>query len=209
MNIEIEDYYKIFSGVKNCEIKEGLTFITGCNGSGKTTFIRQVVRNFKEKGLTHQYLDCNDTFHIKDLDSVGRRFKTRTAAMSGFCSEHEFYENMFFDWISGARYGDEYVGKEVGIFIDGLDSGGDVLFFKNHMSFFDTCVKDCLGRGIHFYMLVSCNNFYYLSYPSHKDAQTLFLPTFEVKKHPTYDKTAYDEYIEDIRKTGRARGYKV
>lgn len=208
MEIKLQDKYKIYHRRKPVELKPGITFVVGCNGSGKSTFIEEVVENFKRKELTYQLLDARRQFHMHDLNDLDDRFSAAAFLGGAFASEHEYYEDMFSSWIGGCRYSDKFKGKEVGIFIDGLDSGGDVMFYKNHCSLFKLIEKDCRERGIILYLVITCNNFYYLSTDCGPNARTLFMPKFEEKRHPLYDRTDFNAYVEDIMKTVEQRGFK-
>lgn len=208
MEIKLHDDYKIYDGRKTVELKPGITFVTGCNGGGKSTFIKEIVRTFKDKGLTYQLLDPRNQFHVHDLNDLDDRFSQVAFLGGAFASEHEYYEDMFGSWISGCRYPDSFRGKEVGIFIDGLDSGGDVMFYKNHCSLFKVMEKDCNERGIILYLVITCNNFYYLSTDCGPAARTLFVPKFEEKKHPLYEREDFNTYVEDILRTVDQRGFK-
>ena len=209
MIINLKDYNHIFLKKKKVEIKPGVTFIAGCNGAGKSTFLKEVAETFKENSITYQFLDCNKEFHLHDLNFLGERFDVKSFMKQGFCSEHEHYENMFFSWMRGCRYGDEYKGKEVGIFIDGLDSGGDVVFYKAHMHLFKLIEEDCRSRGIILYLLIACNNFYYLSHGCGANARALFLPQFKEYEHPMYRTDEFDIYVQNITDCAKARGFEV
>lgn len=209
MIINIKDYYGIYNDIKQVELKPGITFVAGCNGAGKSTFIKEVVETFKQQKLTYQLLDCNKDFHVQDADSLSKRYSIEDLVKGAFASEHEHYENMFMSWVSNCRYGDNYRGQEVGIFIDGLDSGGDVIFYKNHMGLFKLMEEDCRSRGIILYLIVSCNNFYYLSHGCGTNVRTLFLPQFKEYEHPVYKADEFEIYVQTIIDCAKARGFKL
>ena len=205
MIVNIKDPLDIYNGAKSFNLRPGLTILTGCNGSGKSTLCKEIVRNAKNKRVTCVYLDCNKDFHIADLNYLDKHFSTEAAMMKLISSEHEHYEKMFSEWIAQVRPGDSFCGKKFVIVIDGLDSGGDVTYFKMHTGLFKLMVQDAQSRGIDIYLVITCNNFYYLTYE--EIGETIYLPTFRRKKLPAYTFRQFNRYVEDIRATAIARGF--
>ena len=204
MLVTIKDNFSIFKA-KTVMLHQGLTIIAGCNGAGKTTFCREIVRNAENKHITCAYLDCNKDFHVADLNYLDKHFSTAAAVSKLASSEHEFYERMFAEWTAQLRPGDSFRGKPFVAIIDGLDSGGDITFFQTHIDLFKLMVQDAENRGIEMYVIVTCNNFYYLAYGDSGEA--IYLPTFKRKKLPVYTARQFNRYIEDIKSTAIARGF--
>ena len=203
ITIKLKNELEIFPTTE-LELEEGLTVIAGCNGAGKSTLLSDIKLFCKEREQLAVYLDCVTKFQSADLNYV-TDFAPETVMMKAWRSEHEHYEGMFAEWVGRVRPSDKFKGKTVFILIDGLDSGGDVTNFQRHLDLFDLMVQDAKERDIHMYLLVTCNNFHYLSQA--KSGKVLFSPTFERRVLPAYKDTEYKEYIKDIRRTVRARGF--
>ncbi len=201
--IQLKDELNIYS-VKEVELVSGLTIVTGCNGAGKSTLLSEINDICKDEGVTSVYLDCRDLFTQRDANYIPQKY-TMSVLNARFRSEHEHYEDMFYDWVGGVRPPDRFRGKKFVILIDGLDSGGDVVNFASHVDLFNLIVDDASARGVKLYLLVTCNNFDYLC--NSKKGRVLYCPTMQVKSLPAYKKEEYEEYSKDIRNTARVRGF--
>lgn len=201
MKIQLRDKFKIYSNIKEFNLSEGLTILAGCNGAGKSTLISEIVAHFKENHIPFKHLDCNRSFHFRDANDIGKDYEMGIAIQKGFVSEHEHYENMFSCWVTKIRPTDDIT--EMGLFIDGLDSGGDVVNYERHIALFKLICNDCKKRNIKLYLVVTCNNFSYLS--AKLKGEALFLPTFDKRKLPVYDSTEFLEYIKDIKITTKVK----
>ena len=205
MKIAIKDEIGIFKNSSfDLELEEGLTILTGCNGAGKSTLAKQIKKFLEGKDTTCCYLDCNEIFHLDPL-YLPKGFRTETALYKSWSSEHEHYESMFYDWIEIVRPSDNFKGKDFVVIIDGLDSGADICFYQRHLDLFDLMYKDARDRGINFYIIVTCNNFYYLC--KAKAGEVIFIPTLERFKLPKYKEDQFMEYVKEIKKTYKARGF--
>jgi predicted ATP-dependent endonuclease of OLD family len=202
MTIELKNALEIFSTNK-LELNEGTTILAGCNGSGKSTLLSEISDYFKENNIKFSYLDCDEAFHFQDINSIDDMYSLGVALQKNWCSEHEHYENMFSQWVSHVRPPDGM--EEYGIFIDGLDSGSDVYNFARHIKFFDIILSDAKQRKIKLYLVITCNNFCYLS--SKLKGEAIYLPTLEKRKLPAYTTAQFDEYVKDIFKTVKERGF--
>lgn len=215
MEIILKDYFRIFEKNKrevkpglttnSFDLNPGLTFIAGCNGAGKSTLLTEIKSNFEESQIPFKYLDCRKSFHFSDISHIGKEFDTANAVSGSFRSEHEHYETMFQDWVGGVRPKDE--AEKVGIFIDGLDSGGDVIFYKKHLALFNLIADDCAKRNIECYLVVTCNNFYYLVHSP--KGELIFAPSLRKQKLPAYEITEFGKYEEDIRTSAKDRNYSI
>jgi predicted ATP-dependent endonuclease of OLD family len=202
MEITLKNELDIFERTK-FELVEGMTILAGCNGSGKSTLLEELRDFFKSKDIKFSYLDCNEAFHFQDINSIDNMYSLSVALQKAWCSEHEHYENMFSQWVSNVRPPDGM--KEYGIFIDGLDSGSDVYNFARHIEFFNMVLSDAERRKIKLYLVVTCNNFYYLS--STLKGEVIYLPVMERKNLPAYTTEQFDNYVEDIFTTVKMRGF--
>ena len=206
MRIVIKDDFDLYQGHKTAVINPGLTFIAGCNGSGKSTFVQEVARNCRNKRIALSYLDCRRAFNLSDLEQINTKyFNLETVIRQAISSEYEHYQDMFADWISKVRPGNSFEGKRYVVVIDGLDSGGDIVHFETHLKLFSLMVKDADSRGIEIYVLVTCNNFYYLSRAT--EGEVLFMPEIKRRKLPCYSVRQYERYIKDMRQTAVTRGF--
>lgn len=112
MRIKLKDNFNIYLGHKTAVLNPGLTFIAGCNGSGKSTFVKEVARNCRNKHIPLAFLDCRELFNITDLNRVDESlFSAATVMQRRFSSEYEHYQAMFGDWISHIRPSDNFRGK--------------------------------------------------------------------------------------------------
>ena len=201
MLIKLKDELGIFHS-NVVELNEGLTIITGCNGSGKTTLSNELEEYCKKHKIEHSYLDANDMFHKSSLEyyysptgTPITPFRQATLLQKGFLSEHEFYEAMFSDFVSCVRPAGSI--KKYFIIIDGLDSGGDIIYYQHHVELFKLILDDCKKRNIECYIVVTCNNFYYLS-ADILTGECIFLPDFRRASLPVYNRSEYCNYIRDI-----------
>lgn len=206
IKVTLKDPNNIFNGRKFLTIGS-YTILTGCNGAGKTTICKDIVSWCKEHKYHYMFCDGSNDFHEKDADRLSPNYGIGSVLMSFWESEHEHIERMFGDFIKKTRPGDEFKGKDFFLIIDGLDSGGDVLFYRNHISLFRCIVEDALTRGIYMHLIVTCNNFYYLCHSG--SAETIFVPTFRKVKGLVYKDTEYSKYVDDIMETVKARGFKL
>lgn len=181
------------------ELRPGLIFLAGCNGAGKTTLLLDIIDTFKKAGLRFKHFDWRGLARETNLD-VAQNPMTTVAA--NFRSEHEATELHFFDWVGTARPTE--TDKPFGLFIDGLDSGGDVFFYRQHLSFFKSVIQDAKQRGIEFYLIVTCNNFYYLSHAP-EGSNILWMPSLAYAE--PYQTTEFDKYTEDVLNSAKLRGF--
>lgn len=183
----------------------GLTFLVGCNGSGKTSTLEEIKLNF-ELDTTVVHLDARRDFHITNLEDpilAKKGLNLGSVLQGSWESEHEAYERLFSDWVSKIRPSDEYKGKSFVVLIDGIDSGGDVFFYNRHLKFFNFMLKDIEARGIIGYLVVTCNNFYYLCHPELlgdiSGANCLWLPSLEYKGF--FTSSEFENYTSEILST--------
>lgn len=205
ITVPIKDDFQIGYSADVFSLESGLTVITGCNGAGKSTLIRQIKKGLEEQNISCVYLDCSREFYNSDLETASPVFQVGTILQQHFSSEHEHYENMFSDWVCNIRPSDKFKGKKFAIMIDGLDSGSDVIFLNNHIRLFKTIIDDAMSRDIEIYLVITCNNFHYLSQLT--IGRALFVPHFRTVKLPVYKLTEYDKYFIDIRQCAKDRGF--
>ena len=201
--IPLKDEHNIFK-CKSVEIKD-YTIVVGCNGAGKSTLCKEIVEYCKANNIAHKFCDGATDFHQKDFNYVSKDFDPRSVLLQHWESEHEHIERMFSDFVKRIRPGDEFKGKDFFLLIDGLDSGGDVYFYKQHLSLFNLIVEDAKKRGIFMHLVVTCNNFYYLCHES--NSEFLFCPTFRRRIKQPYLSTEFEQYEKDIMETFKARGF--
>ena len=205
MKVELKDENNIFKK-KEIDIPDGLSIVTGCNGAGKSTLLKEVKKYCEDNHIPRIYLDCSDTFTCMDLNRPGMKpYNPAVVLMKSYRSEHEHYEDMFAEWIQRVRPGPDFEGKDFVVLIDGLDSGGDVINFQRHCDLFELMANDALRRGIKYHLLITCNNFHYLSHTN--SGQVIYAPALITKPLPAYKPTEYDKYVADITKSAKARKF--
>ncbi|MCM1322876.1 MAG: ATP-binding protein [Acetobacter sp.] len=192
--LQLKDEFNIFTQTE-VTFSEGLTFLAGCNGAGKSTILSELQSYCEENKVHHVYLDASRTFNEYNLEHLPD-WSASLVLSKQFRSEHEHYEDMFAEWVGKVRPPDKFRGKNFFVLIDGLDSGGDVINFNRHLELFKLMVDDALQRGIHFYLIVSCNNFFYLSYAT--KGNMLLVPHFISKPLPAYGVQCFTQYIDDM-----------
>lgn len=201
MEIKLRNELRLFPS-DTIELQEGLTFVAGCNGAGKSTLLREISSYCDKNKITNCYLDCSEKFTCSDAEQLPE-YSAQVVILKGWRSEHEHYEDMFAEWVGAIRPPDSFRDKDFFVIIDGLDSGGDIVNFKKHINLFKLITKDAKERGIRMYLLVSCNNFFYLAYA--KKGEVLFVPTFTTKKLPAYREEDFKWYVQDIQVSYKAR----
>lgn len=184
----------------------GLTILSGCNGAGKSSLLNEIHDYVVENKIDHVYLDCNESFHVSDIQMMEKTADIMTHLQKAWRSEYENYSDLFNDWIRTVRPPDSMKGKSFFVIIDGLDSGSDTHFQKMHAKLFKLMCEDATKRGIDIYLVVSCNNFYYLAadYLVGKNIQCPSLESFDL---PKYKLSEFSRYIEDIEKSLKERGF--
>lgn len=160
----VKDYYGLGFDIykkKTIAINSGVTVLVGCNGIGKTTFLKQITNTLKKENV--QYIEF-DNFH----DGGGR-----ARANAGHCGDIDFLamsmissegENivMNLDRIAGGI--GNFVknnpnNKDLWIILDAIDSGLSVDNVVGIKELFKTILEDKRNKDREIYIIVSANEY--------------------------------------------------
>lgn len=175
--IKLELEGKIYKE-KIIEINNGITVLTGPNGSGKTYACSQICDYLDEQ--KKKYLNVNvyeEGKHTADSFTLSGDMKSLAKYLNS--SEGQRVFDTLVD-INTPKMGD-YVrkliqddAKEGYIIIDGCDSGVSIDLMLSYRSLFEFILEDCKRENIDMYIIITSNS-YELVY----DYDCIWIPTME------------------------------
>ncbi|WP_304393422.1 ATP-binding protein [uncultured Clostridium sp.] len=175
--IKLELEGKIYKE-KIIEINNGITVLTGPNGSGKTYACSQICDYLDEQ--KKKYLNVNvyeEGKHTADSFTLSGDMKSLAKYLNS--SEGQRVFDTLVD-INTPKMGD-YVRKliqdgvkEGYIIIDGCDSGVSIDLMLSYRSLFEFILDDCKKENIEMYIIITSNS-YELVY----DYDCIWIPTME------------------------------
>lgn len=156
-----DDKIKIFKK-KEVTIKSGVTVLVGCNGYGKTSFLKCIKESLKNEGLEYIYYD---NLHDGGHNSISKAFFNQdfTFGATAFCSSEGEQIAMNLDKLSKniAWYMKQTPDQnELFILLDAIDSGfsvDNVQEIKKYL--FAPIAEFCAKIGKTVYIIVSANEF--------------------------------------------------
>ena len=179
---------------KNITINPGLTILTGCNGTGKTTLLNKIKYKLEHEGVpVYSYNNIQDggSHSISNAGFYGDYGFLASLLCS---SEGEQINHNICQSASkiGAFVKKNQNSPELWILFDAIDIGYSIdNIIETKQDLFETILADCKKRGIEVYIVVSAN-----SYEMACGEQCLDIYT---GKYITFN--SYDEYREYILKT--------
>lgn len=165
---------------KEVELKEGLTILVGCNGIGKTTFLRNVEEQCKNEDIPVLfYSDMTDgRYHAMDNamengniglfstlsyssegENIKMNFGTAITKVRKFLSTG-FYDTMgnrFFQSLDKDEK--KIMDKRRVLLFDSIDSGLSIDSITEVRNIFDLIQKDSKTVGVETYILVTANEY--------------------------------------------------
>ena len=154
-----EEGYNIFKK-KTCTFESGVTVLVGCNGSGKSTILKQIEYNLRRENIPY-------IFHDADKDDVD--WKREEALYHGdidflsasMCSsEGENIFNVFYDVVKrmGRLITQNPDAKELWFLFDALDSGLSIdAISEMKTDLFQFVIEQNLDKDV--YIIVSANGY--------------------------------------------------
>ena len=197
------DFYdtgcKIFSK-SEMTINPGFTVLVGCNGIGKSTFIKTIKQDLKSNNIK-----CIDFDNLVDggSNSTGMAIVHNdymSAIQNVFSSEGEVIINnigrLATQFGNTVRYFNTSSGSnELWIVLDAIDSGLSIDNIEEVKSLFDLVIQDCKSSGIEVYIVASANEYEmargeqcldvyngeYIEFKSYEDFRRFILKSRKIK----------------------------
>lgn len=147
---------------KKVTVNPGLTILTGCNGSGKTTMLNHIKHELKVNNIpVFQYDNVHDGgSHAVSL--AGFLGKMQTAATL-LCSSEGEQINYNIGQVAqqlGAFVRQHSNEKELWVLLDAVDSGYSIdNIIETKQDLFDVVIEDCRRKNIDIYIVVSANSY--------------------------------------------------
>lgn len=197
-----DNYYhesdKIFAST-DITLKPGLTILVGCNGSGKSTFLKMIAEHCKENDIPcFQYdrvIDGGERARERYLATDFKKLLTSTVISEGENVLHDFA-----DYIGKIK---QFVMKHkneesIAILIDAIDSGLSIDAIRNLKRLFHVIAEDCQANNIDAYIVIAANSYELACYES-------CLYPAEVKFLTFGDYDTYSDFIMDTNSKTSAR----
>ena len=166
MKIKIEkNYYsekEVIYEKDSIDLKNGLTVLVGCNGSGKTTMLQQIEQHCKEKKIPVLKFDNLHEGGSSSLSAAGF-FGDTNFLVEGIISSEGEVINMNIGKFAGKmgnfvrKHSDS---KQLVFLLDAIDSGLSIdyiLELKNQL--FKTVMDDLKAKGVEVYIVASANEY--------------------------------------------------
>ncbi len=151
---------KIFAK-KTVHIHEGLTVLVGCNGSGKTSMLKQMHKQLKAENAAVMYYDYAKVRESKDtLLQCG---DIPTAQFASWVSDSEGEQIVVAVSLLARNIGTfvrDHVGEDIYILVDAIDSGlsiDNIDCVKRLL--FATIISDVQSKGNQAYVIVTANSY--------------------------------------------------
>ena len=176
----------------NVTIEPGVTVLVGCNGSGKTTFMRYIHETLNKNKIPNVYF--NNLFDGGENARAAAGFRNDFAFLATAAVSSEG-ENIVMNlgrtsYKVGSAFTEALKNKtELWILLDAVDSGlsiDNIVSLKT--SLFDTVIKDAAAHGQDVYIVVSAN-----SYEMARGERCLDVQNMKYKTFKTYD--SYRKYV--------------
>ena len=161
----IQDWYDSGEKIYNkssVQIKDGLTVLCGCNGCGKTTFLRQIKNTLEKENIPFLNFDnlldggnnsVSESLFRGEMDFVARAVCSSEGENINM-NIGKFAEKM------GAFVRKNQSAKEIFFLMDAIDSGLSIDNIVDTKKFlFNTVIEDCKRKGISAYIIVSANEY--------------------------------------------------
>lgn len=205
------DYYE--TGVslykkESFSLKEGLTVLCGCNGSGKTALLKQLKDRLEEEKIP--VISFNNLSEGGDYSLSASLHTNRMNDVVSMMLSSEGENIMFNIGKTAQEIGNRVrkilqekpdgkeIGSELFVFMDAADSGLSIDNVRELKDLFAMVEEDCRRYGIIPYIVISANE-----YELAKGEQCLAINTLSYTAFPDYE--SYSSYIMETRKEKDAR----
>lgn len=186
---------------KTVSLTEGVTVLAGCNGSGKTTFLKQLHQILKSEGTPVMMFD-----NLSDGGQNARQlaaFRHEWSALAtSICGSEGENISMNIGNFAG-RLGDFVrsapAGKDVFVLLDAVDSGYSIDNVVELKELFDLIIRTETTRSV--YIVVSANSYELARYEDCWDVNRCEYIKFK-------DYYEYREFVLASRKLKDSRKYK-
>lgn len=191
-HLKKEPYIKgqrIFAKAKVC-IHEGITVLVGCNGTGKTSMLKQMHKQLVTENAAVMYYD-----YAKVRESKNRMLQDGeipAAQFASWVSDSEGEQIVVAVSLLARNIGTfvrDHVGEDIYILVDAIDSGlsiDNIDCVKRLL--FATIISDVQAKGNHAYVIVIAN-----SYEMATGVQCVEASTCEEKNFSSYSE--YRQFI--------------
>lgn len=160
----IKDYYdqETIYEKNSVNLKTGLTVLVGCNGSGKTTMLKQIKNHCREENIPVLEFDNLHDGGSNSLSAAGF-FGDTDFMIEGMTSSEGEVINMNLGKFAGKMGGfvrKHSDSKQLVFLMDAVDSGLSIdyiLELKNLL--FKTVMDDLNAKGIEVYIVASANEY--------------------------------------------------
>lgn len=142
-------------------IHEGITVLVGCNGSGKTSMLRQMRKQLKDENAAVLYYDYAKVRESKDR--MLQDGEIPTAQFASWVSDSEGEQIVVAVSLLARSIGAfvrGHAGEDIYILADAIDSGlsiDNIDCVKRLL--FATIVEDVRAKGHHAYVIVTANSY--------------------------------------------------
>lgn len=142
-------------------IHKGLTVLVGCNGSGKTTMLRQMKKQLDGEGAAVIYYDYADIRENKDQQlQLGN---APLAQFASWVSDSEGEQIIVAMNVLARNIGGfvkKHAGEDIFILIDAVDSGLSIDNIDDVKEYlFSVIIRDVQSHGKHVYIIVTANSY--------------------------------------------------
>lgn len=199
----IRDYYddgNIYEH-KTVTLNSGFTVLVGCNGSGKTTMLRQIKRYCEKNNIPVISFDNYQEGGSHAMEKWGFYAQYDLISEAMISSEGERINMNLGEYARkiGKFISDNIMSKEIVILFDAIDSGLSVDYIVELKELLiKTIIQDCESRGITPYIIASANE-----YELARGEQCLVAAKCKYVSIKSYDK--YRKIIIETRKKKNER----
>lgn len=150
----------IFSS-QEIELRPGLTILVGCNGSGKSTFLKMIAASCKENDIPLFIYDQKSQggaiAQQRYLDTDMRRFMLSSMISEGEGIFNDF--SAYVEQIGAFVKKNKSTTKPIVITIDAIDSSLSINSIREFNDLFRLIASDCAKNNIEAYIVVAANSY--------------------------------------------------
>lgn len=177
----------LFSKTK-VDIKPGLTCIVGCNGSGKTTFLRLVKRQLDKKEIPYIHFDNYTQGHTTAMSELLFHDDLAGLAALAYHSEGEQIMGNIGRTVSkiGRAVRNAKNDSDLFILLDACDSGLSADQIVDLKDCFNLIIEDAAKRNVTVYILMVSNTYETVASREPTPTYSLDVSTFKLYRFDSY-----------------------